>query len=270
VILRLNNYHQCHHHAAVARIDDYIYVSGGKSPKERDEVVSTMIRYHIPTRTWSSCPSMLSAREKHGMVRLPEPKSHCLMVMGGVPGSLHSVSSCEIFNTLTNEWSSAPSMPYRREYFDPRVLNHRIYVFGGTCETSCVYDTHTSEWCDIQQSTMTDGEGASGPYGTPVVVGDDAILFLGYDARRRIEQYTPSTDSWRILRWKLPDDELYPRYNCCAVFDSSTDSLLIIGGFDQDGYTKDSYVRYPPLHLKTNEWVECSNDFEYQHFGYCT
>jgi hypothetical protein len=258
--------------ACAARIDEYIYVNGGlESPVSNPhecKLVSSMIRYHIPSRTWSSsCSSMLVARYQHCMVRLPEPKSHCLMVMGGADNNDKPLSTCEIFNTLTNEWSPAPSMADARLNFGSCVSDHRIYVFGGKCDTSCVYDVQTNEWCAIQQSPMRDDD-EPGAHGVPVVVGDDAILLLGNDSQRRIEEYTPSTDTWRILPWDLPDDST--RYHCGAAYDSVADSLLIIGGCDLKYSSMLPYIRHHPLHLETNEWIECSRNFEYHTFSYCS
>jgi hypothetical protein len=234
-------------YAPATRIDEYIYISGGLEIDYKP--VSSMIRYHIPNRTWSSCPPMLSARAGHCMVRLPEPKCHCLMVIGGL-GDAGNILSCEIFNTLTNEWCHAPSMATTRLNFGSCVLNHRIYVFGSKSDTSSAYDIKTNAWCEILQSPMRDDDILGGVNGVPVVVGDDTILLIGNDSHRRIEEYTPSTDTWRILPWELPDER---RYHYGVAYDSSTGSLIVLGGHDPKHCSMSTYIRCQPLHLKTKK-----------------
>jgi hypothetical protein len=213
-------------YAPATRIDEYIYVSGGleapvSNPNDY-KLVSSMIRYHIPTHTWSSCPPMLSARFEHCMVRLPEPKSHCLMVIGGVN------TTCDIFNTLTNEWCHAPSMATSRRCFVSCVLNDRIYVFGGTRFTSCAYDIKTNEWIDLQAPANKSEDDDDPPnkddlrvYGVAVVIDDDTILLMG-DYHNILNNILHQQ-----IPWKMPDEE--PRYSCGGAYDSLTGSLVVVG-----------------------------------------
>jgi hypothetical protein len=97
--------------AAAVRIDDNIYVTGGSG--DTGTYLSSMERYHLPTRRWSSLPSMSSPRSGHANVRINDD---CFMVIGGiVPGS--GDTTCEIYNTVTNKWSFAASSTTPRDRF---------------------------------------------------------------------------------------------------------------------------------------------------------
>jgi N-acetylneuraminic acid mutarotase len=134
--------------AAAVRIDDNIYVTGGSG--DTGTYLSSMERYHLPTRRWSSLPSMSSPRSGHANVRINDD---CFMVIGGiVPGP--GDTTCEVYNTVTNKWSVVASSTTPRDSFASVSLKGKVYVFGGNSYSdeiaSCeVYDIKSNQWSSV-------------------------------------------------------------------------------------------------------------------------
>ena len=95
-----------------------------------------------------------------------------------------------------------------------------------------------------------------------VVVTDNTILVMGGRSGRTnivdsIEEYTPSTNSWRTLTWKLPRS-LYFR----GLYDPCDRILFILGE-----QFHDIYLRHQPFAV--TEWIKCSVDLPHGGFSVC-
>jgi N-acetylneuraminic acid mutarotase len=148
------------------------------------------------------------------------------------------------------------SYSYVRNAASAVVFDNRVYIFGGNSPSDSpisqceVYDDKKNSWNMWLTAAPT-----SRSYLTTVVVGTVILVMGGLrgDARTDlIEEYTPSTNTWRTLSWKLPQS----RYDFGASFNATTGVLMIGGGKGDESTSKNVYTRKQPF--ESNEWILCS------------
>jgi N-acetylneuraminic acid mutarotase len=164
--------------------------------------------------------------------------------------------------------------------FAHAVLELKVYVFGGTSDgfshnalSTCeVYDSKMNNWTSI----------ASMPtkrcHAVAVTIDHDTIIVMGgfvttvyskkYEVVDTIEEYTPSTNQWRTLPWRLPNR----RADFGVAYDHRTNQLMIVGGSSPieplPTHTRAVYTRRQPF--QSNEWIKCPLEWERHSFGYCS
>lgn len=100
---------------------------------------------------------------------------------------------------------------------------------------------------------------------------DHTILVMGGDDKHvdltdTIFEYTPATNKWRTLPWRLPA----PVSSFGAIYDPGSRTLMIAGGFPN--YEEDSpnqYVWTRTQPFTSNEWIRGTHQFHDSCFGYC-
>ena len=114
--------------AAVA-LAGCIYLIGGNF---RDEVLSTVQRYNIATRSWECVSRMQEERYYHCAVNY---RDRYIYVFGGVEGfgCVNHIykSTVERYDPEENCWSYVASMHQPRSNGLACVLSHKIFVIGG-------------------------------------------------------------------------------------------------------------------------------------------
>ena len=272
-------------------IDDNIcWVTGGKKLLFDSEWKSqnSVKRFNINTYQWlPRIPNMISRREDHITVSL----NNIMWSIGGKNGCVR-LKSTEYFNPIIQQWIQGPSMLEERRYHCGVSIDFNIYVFGGylepminefaRCEVLSMplytyitdYNSEKKKnnvWKSIEDMNVPRA------WAGAVVINPNCILVMGGSDVNRIElncieRYTPSTNTWEILKFKLPVKTNY--FNC--FYDSSSRNLtLIIQSCENDSkdvyehyITDDDIINFQPsnddvLSITDNEWIklETENDF---------
>jgi hypothetical protein len=185
--------------------------------------------------------------------------------------------ACEIFDIKTQSWSSAPSIPYDRQFAFGAAYNGRVYVFGGKRKVGLkrgdMYEEDSktcSGWSSIADMSIDRSSAAA-------VVVDATILVMGGSSQSvgltdSIEEYTPLTNTWRTLSWRLPRST----HSFAAVYHRETKTLMIAGGSISSmnwGEKPDPHgcvMVYTPPAFESNEWQYHHNPFPHLVDCYCT
>jgi hypothetical protein len=212
-------------------INDLIYCMGGSDPWRCS--AREMDIYNIKTNEWSTGEPMMHGRFGHIAVQMIGTfNDQRIMVIG----DYETNTTCEIYDIKLNKWLTAPSTGTTRYYGSSTSFHDgKVYMFSGQAGRP-TYET-TSK-CEVYSEDPITGSGghwssiADIPHpverSTAVVV-DDVILVLGgfsdNEGADIIQEYTPATNKWRVLPWKLPQ----PRCSFAAVYDPFTKTLMIAG-----------------------------------------
>ncbi|MDO9576403.1 MAG: kelch repeat-containing protein [Candidatus Cloacimonadales bacterium] len=121
-------------------------IAGGSSIFDKVEL------YDVNTETWSELATLSDSRDLHTSQILPNGN---VIVIGGsgYNGSPQFISSCEIYDFATEQWTFADSLEIGRTgHCSKSLLNNKILAMCGlsdeigtdlTCES---YDPETNEW----------------------------------------------------------------------------------------------------------------------------
>jgi hypothetical protein len=213
---------------------------------------ATVNHYNHSTRVWSELPAMLIPRTNHQCVTLMNPLR--VMVIGdGTDAS----EPCEIYDVTRKKWSLAAPCLTRQLFPVCVVYENKVYAFAAkACE---VYDEKKDNWSLIASKPTPRGLSSG------VVVGGGAILVLGgSDLVDVIEEYTPVTDKWRTISWKLP----HPHYRFGVSYNCTTSTLMMCGGRrGPSNHAKNVYIRSEPF--ESNKWLCSKMTFKADIHGYC-
>ena len=151
------------------------------------------------------------------------------------------------FDPVSQQWEQKSPIPTMRAFFNPAVVNNKIYIMGGhtwaqnELKVNELYNPLTDGW--ETKASMTLGAVL---YGGGVV--DGKIYIVGgsrypYIFRQEVQIYNPVTDSWSSGPKNLPTPRL--------AFTSSTvnGQIFIIGGSletDLDGAPSKIVEAYDP------------------------
>ena len=231
---------------SATRVDnDCIIITGGN---KGGNIATAVEQYDHSTRRWSELPSMLTSRFRHKCVTLKNPLR--VMVICGDD----SAQTCEIYDVVAKKWSSAASLLKCQGLPVSIVYENKVYVFGvQTCE---VYDEKKNSWCMIADRPIIERWDESAVVGQVILVmgGVNSNYGVNDNYSDTIEEYTPLTDKWRTLSWKLPQ----PRGYFGASYNSTTGILMICGGCTHKANMETNvYLRGEPL--ESNEWQLCDN-----------
>jgi N-acetylneuraminic acid mutarotase/glucose/arabinose dehydrogenase len=178
-------------------IDGVLYVVGQNS-----DLIHT---YDVNSNSWSSIPG--STRPFVGHNHAAEVHDGQLYLFGGEGGG--SEGAVQIYNPVTNIWSTGAPMPWNGASCSTALINGLIYAAGGivdslfTTDKLSTYDPGSDTWSTLltpmpsarnHAAAGTDGHklylfGGRGPGS-----GDTGALANGF---ANIQIYDPLTDTWQ-------------------------------------------------------------------------
>ena len=177
-----------------------------------------------------------------------------LVVMGGYNSDDEWLSSVEMWDSRTQQWSSFPSMRDARSDFAAVAVGSKVYVFGGydgrtTLKSTEVLDLEdlSSGWqafASMTQSRMSFSAAAIGQFiyitgGKSIGAGYEQPYFL--ERWSTVEKYDTVTEQWSATT--VPDMSSY-RIGHAAVAMGS--QLVVVGGITKTPWN-------PIVHIQSTE-----------------
>lgn len=173
---------------AVVLQNGKVLVTGGYEKREA-------LIFDPASETWSLTGNTNAAREdgKHTVTVLKDGK---VLVVGGVDYSaetgINYISKCEIYDPVTNVWSTTDSLPAGRTQHTAVLLNDgRVLVAGGKpdsiSQTSLIYDPATGKW------NATAKMNVARTYLTGTLLPDGRVLVT---TGRTCEVFDPLKETW--------------------------------------------------------------------------
>ena len=160
-----------------------------------------------------------------------------LVVAGGNDGR-HELATVELLNIVTLQWSSMASLPVNCSHMTAAVVEHELFLVGGTLNTtlvvslpdildsdeSCTTTKTSAQWRTLHAPTL-ERSAAIAFHGSLLAVGGDH----GDDYSTAIHIYQPDTKMWSKFA-DLPT----ARSSCsCALLSSG--EIIVAGGLDSNG-----------------------------------
>ncbi|CAF1184708.1 unnamed protein product [Adineta steineri] len=211
-------------HTATLLPDGRLFVTGGWYYNTASQTAEI---YNPVSNSWSAVSNMTFGRYGHQAVYLPAPVNK-ILVMGGYGGSTGSVGlqSCELYDFVSNQWTTTTSMINARVYFTATYLPSMnvVVAIGGGFSGSVVeiFTVSTLQWT---QSSNTIAPYALTPKGTLLPNGQ---FLLAGDAYSNGGTYlfNPAT---KLFTFAANTTQLR---NEASVTLLPSGSVLLTGGFD--------------------------------------
>ena len=217
----------------VDEINGKIYVAGG-GEHEGGLFPATALVYDTSTGIWDTIPLYNNIlRNCHNSCVV----NGKLYVVGGNNG-IKTVSTMEILDPITNQWTSLDSMPTDRGLAACAVVNDTIYVIGGIrgylnaldytgLKTVESYDITTGQWnSKAEMPTKRWGHSAVAYNGKIYVFGGRSTG-VPYSS---IEVYDPQFNTWETI-----SDSTIPTPRYCLTTCVLDSNIYAIGGWYHSG-----------------------------------
>ena len=142
---------------------------------------------------WSTLAPMPTARQEISTAVL----NGKVFVIAGFNSAGNSTNTVEVYDPLTNTWSSAAPLPIITNHNAAAVAAGTLYAFGGTSNRVFAYDPRRNTWSDVAPMRYMHGN-------TPAVaVIKDLIYVAGGTGPgmngNEVEVYNPITNTWTTL-----------------------------------------------------------------------
>ncbi|CAF1358315.1 unnamed protein product [Adineta ricciae] len=136
------------YHSATLLPDGRLFVTGGYY---YNAAIKTAEIYNPVSNTWTSVSNMNSGRYGHQAVYLPSPMNK-ILIMGGYGGDSSQTTflqSCELYDFVSNKWTTTTPMINARVYFSAEYLlsmNMVVAIGGGGDNSAEMFDVSTLKW----------------------------------------------------------------------------------------------------------------------------
>ncbi|WP_339376892.1 Kelch repeat-containing protein [Chroococcidiopsis sp. TS-821] len=196
-------------HAGVAADNQNIYLAGGYvGTPGGGQIFATrrVLRYNIPTNTWSNLPPLPQARGSGGFSNLKGE----LHFFGGA--NLNRIDRGEHWilklNNIAAGWQPAAPLPNPRSHLGDAIVNGKIYAIGGqhsyddyltAQNTVHVWNPATKQWtraANLPQPRSHIGSATFVINGEIYLVGGE---LKHNQAVNNVTVYNPKTNSWREI-----------------------------------------------------------------------
>ncbi len=188
-------------HVAIPLRDGNVLVAGGRTRDNDDKSITNSAElYNLDKKTWTSLPSMNSARADFTAALLPDGK---VLVIGGLLLSGDPTPTTEIYDPNTGGWLPGAPMKYARQNpLGQEAVQHEdgtVLVIGGdTHRTSEIYSPNTETWGSSLKLSSQHYLGATASLGNGQALVAGGFDVLSIDDKRRIttsaEIYSPATE----------------------------------------------------------------------------
>ena len=196
---------RCFHRSVL--LGDYVYVVGGEDAS--DKMISSVERFDLKQRQWSSLPDM------------PQPVSsasaisygHRVFVFGGRSANNKNLSCTQAYDTVSGNWLTLADMPEVCDLGAAVSMTRCIYLVGGFSRSCLRYDTATDSWTRLSRPRQ-------GHSNAPAVMWQGSILVAGCSSGGKedsaaIEHYDPVIDEWSD--WQTPLKEKLSSHSTFSV-----------------------------------------------------
>ena len=179
-------------------VDGKIYAIGGFTASG---YLSINEQYDPKTNTWTTLTSMPTPRNAFTIAAY-QNSIYCIggITSDGSRGGWYDCGVNEVYDTVTDSWSTKASLPVNASNLQAHVIDGKIFVIAGS--NLFMYDPITDSW--LQKTSM--------PTITPIskisfvlTPTDDKIIVIGTflasspntDYEQKVMIYDPKTDMWR-------------------------------------------------------------------------
>ena len=218
---------------SMASCNNKIYVIGGGGTNKESLApfyLSTNEVYDPLNNTWQTLAPMPTARTR---VELASVNGK-IYAIGGInddEGKFSSINITEIYDPLTNSWSTGLQAPLATSWAPCAVVDNKIYIVGGT--TNMIYDTQTDTWgMGTQPPTRFGHLFASATTGvfapkriyvlTDELTTSSKISDGNYEFTSTLNIFDPQLDSWSSMT--------VPISRSLSAMAVVKDTLYVIGG----------------------------------------
>jgi len=213
-----------------AAVNGIIYAVGGDT--HPDNYLDIVERYDPIQNSWDAVQRLPSGRTGLSCVGLDGK----VYAMGGYyyDGADHLLSDLDVYDPLTDTWTSKAPMPFSGAWFTACATGGCLYVFGLQGSNVCSYDPPSDTWtvCSPLPGVREDFSCAALGGRIYLIGGDDDTRFV-----TPVWEYDPVSDSWRTL-----SDFLHPRSNLSAA--AVNGKIYAFGG--DDGMQVARVTEYEP------------------------
>lgn len=219
--------------AAAVASGEYIYVIGGRY---LDNVLATVERYDPSSNSWEEISPMPTPRW-YLMAAALDGKIYTFGGIAGVGDNRKVLDVVEVYDPVTDKWTTLSSMPMGISNAAVAVLENKIYVISGrlragptysTTPRVYLYDTTKNTWHEVASLMQA-------RTGSEACIINNKIYVIGGASENKmkasIEVYEPQLDSWKkgpTLRQPRSD------LNCAVV----GNSIYVMGGFSSTSPVK--------------------------------
>ena len=186
--------------------------------------------FFLPLYSWSTLTAMPTSRDRFATASI----SGVIFAMGGVQfGNFTPLSTCDAYDSITNSWSTRPSLTQPTSVALSATANGKIFVIGGFGPPGVVYskneqfDPNLNSW-SLKASMPTARGGVGGSLFNGLIFVAGGVPQGGGSVLSIVEAYNPATDAW------FPQASMIsPRASFgCATLNGK---LYVIGGEDLNG-----------------------------------
>ena len=188
-------------------------------------------------RDWTSGPSLNTARLNHTATRLDDGR---ILVVGGFNHiTFNDLSSAEIYDPVTDSWSSAGNLSFARSGVHTATLlqDGRVLVVGGfnhiiidVLSSAEIYDPVTNTWSTTGSLSTARG------HHTSTLLSDGRVLVIGgsdlFSIHSSVEIYDPASGTWSDAS-SLNDARQLHSANLLP-----DGRILVAGGYDPDWWAE--------------------------------
>jgi hypothetical protein len=193
--------------------------------------------------------SMIVARNWEGFTMTTLQNNRILIVGGltqdSIGGPFKILNNCEIYNPLTEKWTTVSSMNLGRYNHSATLLNDgRVLVAGGetnnfTTSQCEIYNPNTNTW------EFTGNMLEERSYHTALLLSHDKVFVCGGDG---LAPWQKSCELYDVNLgiWSYASDMLAYRANPKSYFLEKVNKILILGGDVLPYSTEDTWEIYDP------------------------
>ena len=162
-----------------------------------------------------------------------------LLVVGGKGNDHQPLASTEVFDIISGQWYETSDLPSPHCSLQAAITNNTIYLLGGGSQDSSSSKTFTASLDMLSSKKLKWNSHLTTPWNrsTPVSIQCKELLVVG--GRRKTEDhYYTHTSNIYVLNtlnhsWKVTEQIPSPRVAPAVV--SMSDTIIVIGGVDEDG-----------------------------------